>query len=35
MYHCDSNPTEVISWFENGWVLIIQSRKKYKVNKFR
>jgi hypothetical protein len=28
MYYCGSSPTEVILWFENGWILIIQSREK-------
>ena len=28
MYHCGSGPTEVISWFENGWILIIPAREK-------
>ena len=28
MFCCGSIPTEVILWFENGWILIIQARQK-------
>ena len=35
MYYSGSSPTSVILWFENGWVSIIQTREKNKVNKLR